>query len=118
LEQIDNIADAAKDSSRIFSQRRIADCAIDYMLKRDVEKFIAKCLDAADSLRKAVSALGEKNAKTEVVKFASEVERKENEADDNRACTLENLLKNEIRRPGYNVNLLIRESCTTYQHNR
>ena len=79
LEEIDNIADAAKDSSRIFLQRDISSSAIDYMFKQDVLSFVNKLVETAEALKKAVLALREKNAKTEVVKLSVQVERREEE---------------------------------------
>lgn len=106
LEDIDNIADAAKDSSRIFSQREIPFQAIDYLLKKDVGGCMIKLIDAAEELKSAILALSEKNAKTKVVQLATAVERKEEEADDARATILDNLLKNEIKADALDIILL------------
>jgi predicted phosphate transport protein (TIGR00153 family) len=106
LEDIDNIADAAKDSSRIFAQREIPFSAIDYLFKRDVSMYIDKLLDAARELRVAILALSDKNAKTRVVELATSVERKEEQADDIRATILDNLLKNEVKADPLDVILL------------
>jgi predicted phosphate transport protein (TIGR00153 family) len=106
LEDIDNIADAAKDSSRIFSQREIPFQTTDYLLKRDVSGCMFKLVDAADQLQRAILALSEKNAKTRVVELATSVERKEEEADDARAVILDNLLKNEIKADALDIILL------------
>ncbi len=97
LEYIDNIADAGKDSSRVFSQRNIPLEVTDYLFKRDVRSFIDKLIETDDALKVAVLALGEKDAKTKVVELATKVERKEEEADEIRASILDNLLKNEIK---------------------
>jgi predicted phosphate transport protein (TIGR00153 family) len=97
LEAIDNIADAAKDSSRVFSQRNIPPEVIAYLFKADVRSFIDKLIQTDEALKEAVQALGEKDAKTKVVELAAKVERKEEEADDLRARILDNLLKNEIK---------------------
>lgn len=97
LEEIDNIADAAKDSSRVFSQRNIPFEVTDYLFRRDVRSFVDKLIETDETLKTAVLALGQKDAKTKVVELATKVERKEEEADEIRASILDNLLKNEIK---------------------
>jgi predicted phosphate transport protein (TIGR00153 family) len=97
LEDIDNIADAAKDSSRVFSQRDIPLDVIDYLFERDVRSFVDKLIETDEALKVAVLALGEKDAKTRVVELATKVERKEEEADEIRASILDNLLKNDVK---------------------
>ena len=42
LEEIDSIADAAKDSTRIFVQREISNQAVDYMFRKDVLSYVHK----------------------------------------------------------------------------
>ncbi len=106
LEDIDNIADAAKDSSRTFSQRNIPFETIDYLFKIDVMAFIAKLIDAAEELKAAILALSEAHAKTRVIELATKVERKEEEADDIRVTILDNLLKNEIKADPLDIILL------------
>jgi predicted phosphate transport protein (TIGR00153 family) len=106
LETIDNIADAAKDSSRIFSQRYIAFETIDYMFRIDVTSFVKTLLDTANDLKVAVQALAEKNAKTRIVELATKVERREEAADDIRVSILDNLLKNEIKADPLDIILL------------
>ncbi|MDG7000706.1 MAG: DUF47 family protein [Nitrososphaerota archaeon] len=112
LEEIDNIADAAKDSSRIFLQRDISSSAIDYMFKQDVLSFVNKLVETAEALKKAVLALREKNAKTEVVKLSVQVERREEEADEIRGSILENLLRNEIKADPLDI-VMLREFLET-----
>ncbi len=97
LEQIDNIADAAKDSSRVFSQRQISTEAIDYLFKRDVRSYIKKLVETDEALKVAIIALDEKRSKAEVIRLSSEVELLEEETDEIRGTLLENLLQNEIR---------------------
>lgn len=92
-EQIDSIADAAKDCSRIFRQRQISSSAIDYLFREDVVSFIQKCIDTTMLFRKAVSALT--TNKYVMIKLSSEVEKSEEEADAIMATILENLLRNE-----------------------
>ena len=106
LEDIDNIADAAKDSSRIFSQREIPFQAIDYLFKRDVRAFVEDLISAAEELMIAVSALSEKDAKTKIIELAAQVERREEKADDARISILDNLLKNEVHADALDVILL------------
>jgi predicted phosphate transport protein (TIGR00153 family) len=106
LEDIDSIADAAKDSSRVFSQRGVPFETIDYMFKANVGSFIRKLIEAAEELRNAVMALSEKDAKTRVVEIAAKVERKEEEADEIRAEILDNLLKNEVKADPLDIILL------------
>ena len=112
LEEIDNIADAAKDSSQIFLQRDISSSAIDYMFRRDVLSFVNKLVETAEALKKAVLALREKNAKTEVVKLSVQVERREEEADEIRGSILENLLRNEIKADPLDI-VMLREFLET-----
>lgn len=106
LETIDNIADAAKDSSRIFSQRDIPFETIDYLFKRDVASFIKTLLDTADDLKIAIQALAQRNAKAKIVELATKVERKEEEADEIRVSILDNLLRNEIKADPLDIILL------------
>jgi predicted phosphate transport protein (TIGR00153 family) len=106
LEHIDDIADAAKDSSRIFSQRNIPFETIDYMFKEDVASFILKLIDTAEELKVAILALSKKDARINVVQLATKVERKEEEADEIRASILDNLLKNEIKADPLDIILL------------
>ncbi len=106
LEDIDNIADAAKDSSRIFSQREIPFQVLDYLFKKDVSADVEKLIETAEALKSAILALSDKDAKTKVVELATVVERKEEEADDLRALVLDNLLKNEINADALDVILL------------
>ncbi len=94
VEQIDNIADAAKDSSKIFAQRKISDEAIDYLFKGDVASFISQCIETAKLFRQAIASL--KKNKKEVIRLANEIERSEEKADSIRGKVLENLLMNEI----------------------
>ena len=96
LEEIDSIADAAKDSTRIFVQREISNQAVDYMFRKDVLSYVHKLIETVEELKKALKALQEKNAKNKVVKLSVQVERREEEADEIRDSILENLLKNEI----------------------
>lgn len=97
LEEIDSIADSAKDCTRIFLQREISIVAVDYMFKKDVSSFVDKLIETAEALKKALQALKEKDAKTEVVRLCVQVERREEEADEIRNSILENLLRNEIK---------------------
>lgn len=90
VEEIDNIADAAKDCSKIFAQRRISDQSIDHLFQRDVGAFIESCVETSRLFRSAILALG-KN-KNEVLKLAAEVEKSEEKADGIRGGILENLL--------------------------
>jgi predicted phosphate transport protein (TIGR00153 family) len=90
VEEIDNIADAAKDCSKVFSQRRISDSSIDLLFQKDVGAFIESCIETAKLFRSAILAL-EKN-KNEVLKLAAEVEKSEEKADGIRGEILENLL--------------------------
>jgi predicted phosphate transport protein (TIGR00153 family) len=106
LEDIDDIADAAKDSSRIFSQREIPFDTLDYLFKKDVSSDMKKLIETAEQLKTAIVALSEKNAKTRVVQLATAVERKEEEADDVRGSILDNLLKNEIKADPLDIILL------------
>lgn len=106
LEDIDNIADAAKDSSRIFSQRTIPFETVDYLFKSDVSSFIQKLIDTAEELKVAILALSEKDAKKKVLELATKVERREEEADEIRATILDNLLKNEIKADPLDIILL------------
>jgi predicted phosphate transport protein (TIGR00153 family) len=106
LEHIDNIADAAKDSSRIFTQRNIPFETVDYLFKADVVSFINKLVEAAKELKIAVVALSEKEAKIRVLEISTKVERKEEEADEIRASILDNLLKNEIKADPLDIILL------------
>jgi predicted phosphate transport protein (TIGR00153 family) len=106
LEHIDNMADAAKDSSRIFSQRDISFETIDYLFKRDVASFINKLIESGEQLKLAALALSNKDAKTKVLELSAKVERKEEEADELRAKILDNLLRNEIQADPLDIILL------------
>jgi predicted phosphate transport protein (TIGR00153 family) len=106
LEDIDNIADAVKDSSRIFAQRNIPFDTIDYWLREDVMSFINKLIESCEELKIAVLTLAEKNVRTKVVELAAKVEKKEEEADEIRGTILDNLLKNEIRADSLDIILL------------
>lgn len=112
LEEIDNIADAAKDSSRIFVQRDISNQAVDYMFRKDVLSFVDKLIETAEALKKALHALRERNAKAEVVKLSVQVERREEEADEIRGSILENLLKNEVNADPLDI-VMLREFLET-----
>lgn len=112
LEEIDNIADAAKDSCRIFLQRDISNQAVDYMFREDVLSFVYKLIETVEMLGKALQALNEKNAKIEVVKLCAQVERREEEADEIRGSILENLLKNEINADPLDI-VMLREFLET-----
>jgi predicted phosphate transport protein (TIGR00153 family) len=92
LEEIDGIADSAKGSAMIFTQRRIADDAIDYMFRVDVLAFFRACVEATELFKAAVELLGKRNGKAEAIKAASEVEKGEERADAFRAKIVENLL--------------------------
>jgi predicted phosphate transport protein (TIGR00153 family) len=94
LEEIDNIADSAKDSSRVFRQRRISESMIEYLFVENVAAFIRACVESTELLREAV--VGLEKSKDEVIRLTAAVERKEKEADDLRAKVLENLLKIEV----------------------
>jgi predicted phosphate transport protein (TIGR00153 family) len=94
LECIDSIADSAKGAARIFRAREVSVKAIDYFFKEDVVLFVETCIEAVEVFRSAVVALGE--SKSEVIKLAAQVERKEEEADAVKATVLENLLKNKV----------------------
>ena len=112
LEEIDNIADAAKDSTRIFLQRDISRIAIDYMFRKDVLSFSQKLVETTVALRKAILALRAKNAKAEVVRLAVQVERREEEADEIRGSILENLLRNEVNADTLDI-VMLREFLET-----
>ena len=94
LEQIDNMTDAAKDSARVFVQRRIADPTIDYFFREDVLSFVTTCVETAELLKTAVMSLAK--SKSEVMKLSAEIEKSEEKADAIRGTILENLLKNEV----------------------
>lgn len=107
LEQVDNIEDAAKDSSRIFSQRNIPFEAIDYLLQTDdVLSYISKLIETVEALKVAVLALEEKGSKQKVIELSAAVERREEEADEIRAKVLGNLLTNEIKADALDIIML------------
>jgi predicted phosphate transport protein (TIGR00153 family) len=106
LEEIDNVADAAKDASRVFSQRNIPNEVIDYMFKEDVSSFIEKLLETLNDLKEALAGLSEKDPKPRVIRLAQIVEQKEEEADDIRGKILDNLLRNEIRADALDIIML------------
>ncbi|MHB8566338.1 MAG: DUF47 domain-containing protein [Nitrososphaerales archaeon] len=104
VEEIDNIADAAKDSSRIFGQRHIPLDTLDYLFRKDVAAFIEECIDTTEVFKQAIVALGKNKA--EVLELANEVEKCEEKADSTRGSILENLLKNDVSADPLDIMLL------------
>jgi predicted phosphate transport protein (TIGR00153 family) len=94
LEEIDNIADCAKDAGKIFLQRRMGVELIDYLFKADVLPFVQECIDTVGVFKQAIAALNK--SKEQVIKLANDVERHEEKADAIRATVLEHLLRNDI----------------------
>jgi predicted phosphate transport protein (TIGR00153 family) len=104
LENIDNIADCAKDAGKIFLQRRMSVEMVDYLFEGDVVGFVKESVETVLRFKVALAALN--HNKEKVINLSNDVERHEEKADGIRATVLEHLLKNEIQANALDVVML------------
>ena len=78
-EKIDDIADNAKDASRVLVLRRLRGLEVAGVSEM-IDSYLAACVKATSSLRLAVDALA--TGKGEVVRHVTETERSEEAADE------------------------------------
>jgi len=104
LENIDNIADAAKHSAMIFHETELSKTVIDYFFQEDVISFVSTCVYAAQQLKEAIKAL--EKSKEEVLELTEIIDQKETEADDIHHLIVQHLYKNEINAKSLDIVLL------------
>ncbi|MEM2873732.1 MAG: DUF47 family protein, partial [Nitrososphaerales archaeon] len=92
LEKVDNIADSAKDSTKILMLRRPEDKIINYVFEdNDLMDFLSNCLMAVKKLKEVINGL--EKGKNFAFELIGAVEEYEEKADELKARVLNRIFE-------------------------